>query len=150
MSEEQVDFLAYSILCRYASGVPVVDIGDEFNLHVNSVYSRMKECPEAYKQAKADLLKLRNAKYRRAGALAIDLQLKYLEEFPGDMDALCKEIKNIQTVGEAAERRADLNEGKPTERKEAIGREMTIEEMKEHILKVEDAGTGLDEKSISA
>jgi hypothetical protein len=179
----QLDFETNQMLSMYANGVSVADIGDKFHKGVNAIYSRMKEHPRDYEAAKGELAMMRNAKYRRAGALAIDLQvgtlehchkilgveLKYLAELEklelaiieNDYDNIVddpeasqeekiearkairkrdkvKEItneaatirgqfKDFSKVGETAERRADLNEGKATEITEHKGTTLKIE-----------------------
>jgi hypothetical protein len=110
---EPVNFNTHRMLAMYANGEQVADIGNEFGVTVNTIYKRMKEHPSEYKDAKDELAALRNAKYRRLGALAIDKQMTYLEEM-GD-DDISSEMTTIIKLGESAEKRADLNEGKATE-----------------------------------
>lgn len=58
-------------------------------------------------------------------------------------------LKDISAIGEAADRRADLNEGKATERIENVGTELTLEDVEQAIQASKDAGTGIDNGSIS-
>lgn len=149
-NSEQVDFETLRMLSMYADGVPVAEIAVQCGWSSpNTVYKRLKAVPENYKAAKKALAEKRNSKYRRAGALSIDLQLKYLEEFDGhDRDKLEKEIRNIISINEAAERRADLNEGKPTERVASSGEELSPEDWNKLWQRVGNAGNGLDTESI--
>jgi hypothetical protein len=114
---EEIDFNSFKMFALYGQGWPVTDIAVEMGVCPKTVYAHLQAFPAEYAAAKRQLAEHRLAKYRRAGSLAIDLQLKYLEEFPKDNpDTLHKEISKIATIGEAVERRADLMEGKPTDR----------------------------------
>jgi len=112
---ETLDFDTSRIFEMYANGVKAVDIADEISVTVQTIYRRMKEHPKEHADAKQRLAMMRNAKYRRAGALSIDKQLKYLENMDDNQDTLSNEMTTIIKIGENAERRADLNEGKATE-----------------------------------
>ena len=121
--DKPVDLETHQMLMAYADGTPVVEIAAAFGMsNPVSVYGRLSQFPADYADAKAARQAARIAKYRRAGALAIDLQLKYLEHLTetNDHKSLTKEVTKVQTIGEAAERRADLNEGKPTDRTETL------------------------------
>lgn len=154
--------------------------------------------PDRYQKAKSELASFRNAKYRRAGALAIDIQLETLERLRGLIANLpvieeeaCRlgiqsvvegwqaalddpearqeaarglarlsalermiqkvrsiRLREISAVGEAAERRADLNEGKATARVEMADDELTLEEVEATLREAKEAGTGIDHGSI--
>jgi len=155
--ENKLDFETFKMLEMYAGGRHVADIADHVHLSVNAFYARFKEFPEDYQSAKDRLLKFRNAKYRRVGALSIDIQLQTLEHYhelllTETTSEDCKEyirskIKDISAIGESAERRADLNEGKVTERL-AFERPLSLEEQREIFLKAQQAGNGLDTESI--
>jgi len=125
MTDGPIDYDMYQILAMYANGIEVADIGDRFHVTTNTIYSWMKRHPEAYDEAKGKLAQLRNSKYRRAGALAIDHQLKYLENM--EDEDLSDEMNTIIKIGETAEKRADLNEGKATEITESRGVGFTIQ-----------------------
>jgi hypothetical protein len=55
--------------------------------------------------------------------------------------------KDPSSVGETSEKRADLNEGKPTERTET-NTTLSLEEVKKRIEDAENAGTGLDSEVV--
>lgn len=204
---QSIDFDSYRLLSMYAEGVSAADIALVFGwVSPATVYTHLKQFPKEYKEAKQQLLEKRNAKYRRAGALAIDIQIeslenakKLLEQEQPLIEELNKlelesidnsydemltktdtsenqkiiirkhnrrieqiqdtlkyisnirsNIKDFKDVGESAERRADLNEGKPTERTEDINRPMTVSELEAHLKAIKDAGTGLDKQSIQS
>jgi len=200
-----LDFDAYRLYSMYGEGVAVSDIALVFGwASTGAVYAHLKQFPAKYKEAKILLLQKRNAKYRRVGALSVDIQLETLETMKGllekeqslleeieslelktiegryDTKLLDKniaedvkveiqkhnrrieqihnalesigniraEIKDISNIGENAERRADLNEGKPTERVQEVGREPTESEWKAYWQAQREAGNGLDNGSI--
>ena len=116
------------MLIRYAEGERVADIASEFSISVSKMYSNFRAFPKKYHEAKKERAIKRNAKYRKAGELAIDRQIAYLEGIdPNDKIVLSTEIGNILKVGENAERRADLNEGKATDRTAIEGPGFIIE-----------------------
>jgi len=218
--QETIDFETYRLFAMYADGVQVADIADSFGVSVNTIYKRLNEFPQKYAEAKKRLAKKRNAKYRRIGALASDIQLQTLEnslklfrkesEWIEELEKLQSEwdeknyeyyykhlydedetdkdgnvtkaieidadtrkkinklvrrigrlkkliqsaedvrgkIKDISAVGENSERRADLNEGKATDRIVNVGIEPTKEEWEEFWKAQREAGNGLDTESI--
>jgi len=160
MSENQktIDFETYRLFAMYADGVLVADIATSFSVTTGTIYKRLNEFPKKYAEAKKQLAKKRNAKYRRIGALAADIQLDTLEHYSallksddtGDKDkqVIRDKLKDISTVGENAERRADLNEGKATDRIVNVGIEPTKEEWSEFWKAQKEAGNGLDTESI--
>jgi hypothetical protein len=207
MSEQPLDFDHYRIFAMYADGVPVADIALEFGWSSpGPVYERLNSFPKKYAEAKKHLAEKRNAKYRRVGALAVDIQTGTLEEYQArlakepelkaeynklllesaengyedilesedadiekkkavrirmmkisqfketllNIEGIRKNLKDISTIGESAERRADLNEGKATERVINVGMEPTPEEWQEFWNKQKEAGNGLDIESIGA
>lgn len=206
-NQQSIDFDTYRLLSMYAEGVSTADIALAFDwVSPGTVYTHLKHFPKEYKEAKQKLIEKRNAKYRRAGVLAIDIQIATLEnaqkliyqehslleeleelqlktiEFRYDEKRIAEgtpddvkieiekhnrrilqienalnvisdiraNIKDFKDVGEAAERRADLNEGKPTERTEDINRPMTVTELETCLKSIKDAGTGLDNHSIQS
>ena len=127
-NDNPLSFKTLQVLTMYANGERVDDIANKYRVTVNTVYKWMNEHPEEYKKAKGELAALRNAKYRRAGMLAIDKQLFYLESMDDDdPEVLSKEMATIIKIGETAEKRADLNEGKATEITKEIGTKFIIE-----------------------
>jgi len=151
-------FEQYRRLALYEAGVSLADIGDMEGVTAPTIFARLKrETPRDYKRAKDALAKARNAKYRRVGALAADLQIKTLEYYHQVLDdenvseedkkEVRRRLKDISIVGETAERRADLNEGKVTDRVETVEKPMTAQEWREFLQQVHDAGTGLDTTS---
>ena len=160
-NEQPMDFETYRIFALYSDGMPVAEIADQFGwASPGTVYDRLNAFPKEYQEAKRHLAHKRNAKYRRVGALALDIQLDTLEHYhhqlhsedtsESDRQEIRERIKEISTIGESAERRADLNEGKATEIHENRDVPMSIEDLKNYVKQVQDAGTGLDTKSISA
>ena len=199
-NQETIDFETYRLFAMYADGVQVADIATSFSVTTGTIYKRLNEFPKKYAEAKKQLAKKRNAKYRRIGALASDIQLNTLEHYRSlleqedelaakqiglireicelkksetkDSDSVQAElsqkktelylleiqlnrisairdkIKDISTVGENAERRADLNEGKATDRIVNVGIEPTKEEWEEFWKAQKEAGNGLDTESI--
>lgn len=158
-NEEKIDYETYRLFALYADGVSVAEIARLCGwASPNTVYAKMKEFPASYAEAKKHLLNKRNAKYRRVGALAVDIQLETLEYYHERLtDTTVNEdkkqeirdkLKDISTVGESAERRADLNEGKATERVINVGMEPTKEEWEEFWKAQGAAGTGIDTESI--
>lgn len=128
MDDNPINFDAYRILAMYADGVAVADIGDEFGVTVQKIYEQMKEYPKEHAEAKAKLAAMRNSKYRRIGALASDIQMGYLEEvIEKKLMVSTKEMANIVKIGETAEKRADLNEGKATEITKEIGTRFVVQ-----------------------
>lgn len=116
MSDDNpINLQTHQILMMYANGVPAVDIADKFRVTVGTIYKRMNEHPKEHKAAKGELAAMRNAKYRRAGMLAIDKQIMYLEKMDDSNDTLSDEMPTIIKLCKEAEKRADLNEGKATE-----------------------------------
>ena len=114
----------------YENGAPAAEIADTECVTAGTILSRMREqTPQAYEQAKRNLAEARNAKYRRVGALAVDIQLDTLEAYAkvlaGDdeqaKNAIRSRLKDIAAIGEQAEKRVDLNEGRATERTEHKG-----------------------------
>lgn len=127
----------------YAAGDQLADIGTEFHVSPATISKRLKKFPCKLDEAKKQRAEFHNAKHRRAGSLSIDLQVKYLEDMPDDHVSLSKEMSTIIKIGETSERRADLNEGKPTERT-AIVETLSLEDIEERIAEAKDAGNGLD------
>jgi hypothetical protein len=160
------------ILSLYADGHPIKEIAAEMGIAPSTVHIKIAEAdPQAKKDAKEARQDVRASKYRRAGALAIDLQLRTLEHchhlldieqdllkqrhqieqeiIAKDYEAISKDTENklesrvkakmillkrdhicelideaaiirgkfkdFSSVGDIAERRADLMEGNPTE-----------------------------------
>lgn len=126
--QEPINFTTERMLAKYAAGVQVANIADDFEVSYANVYSTMKEHPDAYAAAKLELLKHRNAKHRRLSALTIDVQLDYVHHLSNKdiSDLTDKEVATLQKIGEASDRRADLNEGKATEITENKGVTMEI------------------------
>jgi predicted DNA-binding protein YlxM (UPF0122 family) len=131
MSDEQekINFTTERMLAKYAAGVQVADIADDFETSYDAVYELMREHPDEYAEAKLELLKHRNAKHRRINAVATDISLNWLTHIKENCDIKelsAKDVSAIQKIGEAADRRADLNEGKATEITESKGTIMEI------------------------
>jgi hypothetical protein len=129
--ETPLDFDAARMLAMYADGKSVVDIAAACFVSTSRVYDKLNEHPHEKEEAKRIRQELRNAKYRRVGAIAVDIQLEVLQSIydtltsPETTDVekllLRDKLKDISSIGETAERRADLNEGKATERTEVNG-----------------------------
>jgi hypothetical protein len=124
--QEKIDFQTERMLALYARGVQRADVADDFESSVRGITDRMSEFPDELAEAKLKLLQHRNSKHRRVNALSTDIQLDWLEDVKKkDVSTLtAKEISTVQKIGEAADRRADLNEGKATEITENRGTTM--------------------------
>jgi hypothetical protein len=114
------------MLAMYADGMSVADIAAKFGWSSPSaVYEKFKDYPQDYEDAKKLLAQRRIAKYRRVGALGVDISLKTLEYYQEiltsdeyseeEKQKVRDKIKDISAIAETAERRADLSEDKPTE-----------------------------------
>ena len=147
-TEQTIDLETQNLYAMYADGFSVVDIGSHFGITPQTVYKKLAVHPDKRAEAKEQRAQLRIAKYRRVGALALDLKLRYLENFPDDPELLMKEIRNIDAIGESAEKRADLNEGKPTERIDTMNDPLTQDEIKQLAEELQNAGNGLDHSSL--
>jgi predicted transcriptional regulator len=129
--ETPLDFDAARMLAMYADGKSVEEIAAACFVSPGKVREKINEHPHEKEEAKRSRSELRNAKYRRVGALAVDIQLEVLQsihraisspETPEAEKLLLRDkLKDISAIGETAERRADLNEGKPTERTDVKG-----------------------------
>ncbi len=203
--ETPIDYDTYRLFAMYADGVPVAEIALAFGwASPTTVYQHLNQFPEKYAEAKKHLLEKRNAKYRRTGSLAVDIQIHTLEEYHrrlmnepelkteysklilesvengyGDIidkdksnpelkrkariciikieqlretllniEWIRKNVKDIAAIGDTAEKRADLNEGKATERVVNVGLEPTKEEWEEFWKAQKSAGVGIDSESI--
>jgi hypothetical protein len=128
--DNSMDFTTLQRYAMYADGVDVVDIASVMGEKPQTTYRHFGEFPRKHAEAKQKRIERRNAKYRRVGALAVDIQIGALERYRAvmagdDEDAKAEiraRLKDISVIGESAERRADLNEGKVTERTEHGGR----------------------------
>ena len=137
---EPINFEQYRRVELYRQGA-TVHAADLEGVTAPTIIARMKrETPGWYEKAKRELAAARNDKYRRVGALAVDIQLDTLEVYQEVLNAkedglgdeqinslrkaqgeIRARVKDIAAIGESAEKRADLNEGKATERTELIG-----------------------------
>jgi predicted DNA-binding protein YlxM (UPF0122 family) len=125
--QEKINFTTERMLAKYAAGVEVADIADDFETSYKAVYDLMREHPDEYAEAKLELLKHRNAKHRRISALSVDIQLGVLDAIIEAGGVVTdKELASVIKMGETADRRADLNEGKATEITESKGTTMEI------------------------
>lgn len=160
VDDKPMDFDTYRMIAMYTDGVSVADIALSFGWASKSqVYRRLNEFPAKYEEAKKHLLQKRNAKYRRVGALSLDIQLNALEHYQEKLafestpekekQEIRDKLKDISSIGESAERRADLNEGKVTDHIK-VDREPTPDEWKLFWKRNEEAGNGLDTESIQA
>ena len=184
-THEKISWDAYRPYALYGNGLRVTDIAVELGQAPGTVYNHMKDFPVEYAKSKHRHIAHRVAKYRRVGALAVDIQIDTLEGYkellaseeaeaeklakmeqeyrdaghevvmtqieyalkhkdgvlpPEDkmraaneaahkvacqrgklnqIQAIRASLKDISAIGEAAEKRADLNEGKATERSES-------------------------------
>ena len=175
-----MDWHTYRVFAMYADGVDVVDIANLLSCSTTKIYATMNEHPQDKDEAKRRRTEKRNAKYRRVGALAVDIQIRTLEGYQelldeenilrdelseleleavkgdyehlstkenvpeeirlhthkiqqlrqrlSEADMIRDSLKTIVLAGESAEKRADLNEGKATERTEFTGN-MTVADM---------------------
>lgn len=131
---KEINMRTRNMLAAYADGVSVVDIAAKNGLATpGAVYNIFYDYPDEHAEAKKARAEHSIAKYRRAGNLSINLQLQYLERLsemnpddPVTQELIAKEITKIQSIGETAERRADLNEGKPTERMDNMSTQIVV------------------------
>ena len=202
-ADHEVNTDIIKMFAMYADGDQLADIATEFGCSPPTISKRLKEFPVKLDDAKKQRAEFRNAKYRRIGALAVDLQIESLEngqrilaaepEFIKELEDLQMEaiegdyddklesetkefkidadlkiqilkthhriiwlkeminqagqvrgnLKTLSAVGDTAERRADLNEGKPTERTE-ITETLSMEEMEQRMKAAKEAGNGID------
>jgi hypothetical protein len=137
-THEKISWDAYRPYALYGNGLRVTDIAVELGQAPGTVYNHMKNFPVEYAKSKHRHIAHRVAKYRRVGALAVDIQIDTLEKYKELLDTpedglegealtalqnakaeVRARLKDISAIGEAAEKRADLNEGKATERSES-------------------------------
>jgi len=121
---------------QWAGGTHLSEVASSLGMTCEGLRAKWKrDWPKEYEEAKkanhVTLACVRNAKYRRTEAEAVDRMKAYIEGIDiEDIDTLRAEIKNIASICEQAAKRADLMEGKATERSE-VSNTMKIVSWKE-------------------
>ena len=83
---EPMDWHAYRRFAMYADGVPTVEIATAMSEAPGTTLKHLREFPKDYAEAKRKRCEQRNAKYRRVGALAVDIQIRTLEGYQALLD----------------------------------------------------------------
>ena len=108
---------AFIALEGYARGFSLVDISSRIGVSVTEVKKILNHYPDKFEDAKLKALELSNAKKRRIANIADDLKLEYLETLQNDnhIEAITKEIKNISSISDSADKQVLLADGRATD-----------------------------------
>jgi len=123
---------AYSVLSQYSTGVSIRDIAKDLGMTPgavrNWIYKHVKSTD--YRKAKEDLVSHRTTEDRRIAAQTARLQAVYLDSLQEGLDSddtgtrasalvtIGSMLRDLSHIGDVANRRADLNDGKATDRSE--------------------------------
>ena len=157
--DESLSMDQLGALLRYSEGDRTCDIASDFLISPSTLRKHLSDHPESYEFAKQALALLRTAKYRHIGASFLDLQIYLANKIKDDLrsmdtikkdlaeDYIKKNLRELSAVGEAAERRADLNEGKVSERFECVHAPLSDDELMRLHRAQTNAGLAIDFKS---